>query len=164
MNPFIPMKYPCPNKCGAIVPYGQEHNCNPSRDRDEAPENRPELHYRKDLMLTQGHRYGTDKTEKQEIPEQRVTKNTGGAATVGTLLPNTEPEHERNDMEKSVEQYKSKVARQEEIYPDTEARYENPADVRRMDATEDYPHAYREEGYRYGSPCSYDDHDDESKP
>ncbi len=153
----------CPKCKNAKIPYGQKHTCNPSRDEDVAPENRPELHYRKDVILNQGRRFGTDEIKRQERSANEVPRSTGGTAAVSPYIPKAQPEPKRSYQQKIERQNEPKVTQREEVYPETEMRYENPSDVRSMDYTKDYAHAYREEG-KYGSHSSHDGFDDESNP
>jgi len=153
----------CPKCKNAKIPYGQKHICNPSRDKDVAPENRPVLHHRKDVILCQGRRFGSDETKQQNPSAKQVPRNTGGTAAVSSYIPKAQPEPERSYKQKSDRQPESKVTQREEAHPETETRYESPADVRSMDYTRDYAHAYREEG-KYGSHASHDSFDDESNP
>jgi hypothetical protein len=145
----------CPNCKGTYDKFGKKaHECFPARDREELPENRPELHHRDDLKAAL-----SPKRDKE--PELPVT--TSGTATVGILLPEIEPVRKERPLKRHKAKPESKDSNQP-VVPETETRYESPKDVQDMDHTKLWPHAYREEGYRYGSPSSFDSFDDESNP
>jgi hypothetical protein len=147
---IVPKKYKCP-KCKGTYSR-KSHECYPARNREVPPENRPELHHRDDLKAAL--------SPKGEIKHEPSAISPG---TVGVLLPEIEPERKERPVKIRKGVSKQKDRKPTLDHPETETRYESPKAIRDMDQTNDYAHAYREEG-KYGSHPSHNGFDDESTP
>lgn len=147
---MVPVYHTCP-KCKGRY-RRKPHKCYPAKDREDPPENRPELHHRDDLKAAL--------SPKSEIKHEPSAVSPG---TVGILLPEIELERKERPVKIRKGVSKQKDRKSTLDHPETESRYESPKAVRDMDKTKDYAHGYREEG-KYGSHPSHDGFDDESNP